>query len=75
METGESISEPIMNDPVDPALIEQSLNFIDSNRKLLALDHKFADMGYDINDIIRDLIEVKTMADYFKVKEILDELC
>ena len=75
METGESISEPTMNDPVDPALIEQSLNFIDSNRKLLALDHKFADMGYDINGIIRDLIEVKTMADYFKVKEILDKLC
>jgi hypothetical protein len=75
METGESIPETKMNEPVDPALIEQSLNYIDSNRKLLALDHKFADMGYDINDIIRDLIEAKTMQDYFNVKEKLDKLC
>lgn len=75
METGELILESTMNDPVDPALIEQSLNFIDSTRKLLALDHKFADMGYDINDIIRDLMEAKTMQDYFNVKEKLDKLC
>ena len=75
METGLSEEEAGMNEPVDPALIEQSLNYIDSNRKLLALDHKFADMGYDINDIIRDLIEAKTMQDYFNVKEKLDKLC
>ena len=75
METGISEEEPGMSDPVNPALIEQSLNFIDSNRKLLALDHKFADMGYDINDIIRDLMEAKTMQDYFNVKEKLDKLC
>ena len=75
METGVAVLEPKMNEPVDPALIEQSLNFIDSNRKLLALDHKFADMGYDINDIIKDLMEAKTMQDYFNVKEKLDKLC
>jgi hypothetical protein len=75
METGVAVPEPKMNEPVDPALIEQSLNFIDSNRKLLALDHKFADMGYDINDIIKDLMEAKTMQDYFNVKEKLDKLC
>ena len=75
METGQSIPEPGMNDPVDPELIEQSFNFIDTNRKLLALDHKFADMGYDIEDVLKQLSEAKTMEDYFKVKQILDKLC
>jgi hypothetical protein len=75
METGQSIPEPGMNDPVDPELIEQSFNFIDTNRKLLALDHKFADMGYDIEDVLKQLAEAKTMEDYFKVKQILDKLC
>jgi hypothetical protein len=75
METGVSVPEPLMNEPVDPALVEESLNFINSNRKLLALDHKLADMGIDINDFLKQVEQIKTMEDYFKAKKTIDKLC
>jgi hypothetical protein len=75
MENGVSVPEPGMNDPVDPALVEESLSFINSNRKLLALDHKLADMGIDINDFLKQVEQIKTMEDYFKAKKTIDKLC
>jgi len=75
METGVAVPEPLMNEPVDPALVEESLNFINSNRKLLALDHKLADMGIDINDFLKQVEQIKTMEDYFKAKKTIDKLC
>ena len=75
METGLSEEEPNMNSPVDPVLIEESLNFIDSTKKLFDVENKLAFLGYDLNDIIKELEEAKTMGDYFKVKDKLDKLC
>lgn len=75
METGKSVPEPGMNDPVDPKLIENSLNFIDNAKKLFDVETVLAQYGYDLNDLLKELEEVKTMQDYFKVKEKFDKLC
>jgi hypothetical protein len=75
METGESIPEPALNEPVNPELIQKDLEYIDSIRKALELDIKFAELGYDLNDLIKRLASAKTMKEYNDVQEIFNKLC
>jgi hypothetical protein len=75
METGESIPEPALNEPVNPELIQKDLEYIDSIRKALELDIKFAELGYNLNDLIKRLAGAKTMKEYNDVQEIFNKLC
>jgi hypothetical protein len=75
METGQPMPEPSLSDPVNPELIQKDLEYINSIRKALELDIKFAELGYDLNDLIKRLINAKTMKDYNDVQEIFNKLC
>jgi hypothetical protein len=75
METGQPMPEPSLSDPVNPELIQKDLEYINSIRKALELDIKFAELGYDLNDLIKRLVNAKTMKDYNDVQEIFNKLC
>lgn len=75
LDTGLIQEEADLLKPVEPGLIQSSLDYIDSNRKLLSLENQFAEIGYDLEDLIKQLVEVKTMSDYFKIQEILNKIC
>lgn len=75
METGQQEQEPGLNDRINPEFISFQLNQLSIMREPLNLDQRLADIGYDINDIIDNLANAKTVEDYIKVKEILNKLC
>jgi hypothetical protein len=75
LDTGISEAEPELDKPVDPELIKNNLDYINSNRILLTLDYQFAELGYDLEDLIEKLVKVKTMREYNKLQEIFNKLC
>ena len=75
METGKQETEPGLDTPVDPVVIQRELNRIITLRAETNIEEQLAGLGYDINDIINNLANAKTQEDLNKITKILDKLC
>ena len=75
METGKQETEPGLDSPVDPEVIDKALDRLITLRATTNIEEQLATKGYDINDIINNLAEAKTQEDYNKITKILDKLC
>ena len=75
METGKQETEPGLDTPVDPVVIQRELNRIITLRAETNIEEQLAGLGYDIKDIINNLASAKTQEDYNKITKILDKLC
>jgi hypothetical protein len=73
METGKSMPESSLQQPVNPKVIAADIALITSMKDTYA--QLLADLGYDVEDILDKLAAAKTIEDYNKIKEILDKLC
>jgi hypothetical protein len=75
METGKQETEPGLDAPVDPEVIDKALDRLITLRATTNIEEQLAERGYDIVDIINNLAEAKTQEDYNKITKILDKLC
>jgi hypothetical protein len=75
METGKQETEPFLNSPVDPEVIQKALDKLITQRATTNIEEQLAVKGYDINDIINNLANAKTQEDFNKITKILDKLC
>jgi hypothetical protein len=75
METGVSEPEANQEEALDPVKKEQALKKIESMIKNQQLAEQLAIIGYDVKDLLNNLVKAKTMQEYNKVMEILDKLC
>jgi hypothetical protein len=75
METGLSEPEASQEETLDPAKKESALTKIQDMVKNQQLAEQLAIIGYDVKDLLNNLVKAKTMEEYNKVMEILDKLC
>jgi predicted NAD-dependent protein-ADP-ribosyltransferase YbiA (DUF1768 family) len=75
METGLSEPEVSQEETLDPAKKESALAKIQDMIKNQQLAEQLAIIGYDVKDLLNNLVKAKTMEEYNKVMEILDKLC
>tara|TARA_R110002126_G_scaffold40065_6_gene118041 strand:+ start:9600 stop:21773 length:12174 start_codon:yes stop_codon:yes gene_type:complete len=75
METGLSEEEPKQNEALDPVKKEQALKQIEDMIKNQQLAEQLAIIGYDVKDLLNNLVKAKTMKEYNKIMEIIDKLC
>jgi hypothetical protein len=75
METGLSEPEASQEETLDPAKKESALTKIQDMIKNQQLAEQLAIIGYDVKDLLNNLVKAKTMEEYNKVMEILDKLC
>jgi predicted NAD-dependent protein-ADP-ribosyltransferase YbiA (DUF1768 family) len=75
METGLSEPEASQEETLDPAKKESALAKIQDMVKNQQLAEQLAIIGYDVKDLLNNLVKAKTMEEYNKVMEILDKLC
>jgi hypothetical protein len=75
METGKQETEPGLDTPVDPVVIQKALDKLITQNAETNIEEQLAIMGYDIKDIINNLANAKTQEDFNKITKILDKLC
>lgn len=75
METGVSEPEVSQEEALDPVKKEQALKKIENMIKTQQLAEQLAIIGYDVKDLLNNLVKAKTVQEYNKVMEIIDKLC
>jgi hypothetical protein len=75
METGVSEPEVSQEEALDPVKKESALAKIEDMIKNQQLAEQLAIIGYDVKDLLNNLVKAKTMKEYNKVMEIIDKLC
>jgi predicted NAD-dependent protein-ADP-ribosyltransferase YbiA (DUF1768 family) len=75
METGVSEPEVSQEEALDPVKKESALAKIEDMIKNQQLAEQLAIIGYDVKDLLNNLVKAKTMKEYNKIMEIIDKLC